>query len=254
MNNKSAKVFINHMWTDNINQLGLISYYCSIYKKIYFFAWIEVRELLEFYFKNTTNIEIIDIRFDGTDIDFLSYKNEDSDIDTLVHGWNDYSRNDIYKDAHKIAEMHDNKNFIKFFYEGYGIPLSYKIEYFNLERNYELENIRYNEFINEFGNEYILYHEIYDINNISDEYKNKTIVNLNKRTNIFFDYIKILENALEFHFRDSSWAAICYHLDCKYKLFQNKKIYVYCHRYSKVGYIAMFTEPIKLDNWIICTN
>jgi hypothetical protein len=92
------------------------------------------------------------------------------------------------------------------------------------------------------------------MNNINDEYKNKTIVNLNRRTNIFFDYIKILENALEVHLRVFSWGGICYHLDCKYKLFQNKKIYVYCHRSYKIGMITMFTEPIKLDNWIICVN
>ena len=255
MNNKCAKVFIHHMWTDNINQLGLITYYCSVYKKVYFFAWIEVKELLEFYFKNITNLDIIYLYFNENDVDIKSYDTKYTDVDMLVHGQHDYLRNDIYKSAYINLNINDfDTNFVKFFYEGYGIPYIYRIEYFKLERNYELEDIRYNEFINEFGKDYILYHEIFDDNNIDSEYKNKTIINLNKKSNIFFDYIKILENALEIHLRDSSWAGICYHLDCKYNLFKNKKIYVYCHRYSKIGYITMFTEPIKLDNWVICVN
>jgi len=254
MNDKCAKVFINHMWSDNINQLGLITYYCSIYKKVYFFAWIEVKELLEFYFKNVTNLEIIYLYFNENDVQIIPYNIEDENPDILVHGHHDYLRNDIYKYAYNTFDIDETKNFIKFFYEGYGIPYIYRIEYFRLERNYELEDIKYNEFINEFGKEYILYHEILDTNNIDDKYKQKAVVNLNKRSNMFFDYIKILENALEMHLRDSSWASLCYHLDCKYNLFKNIKIYVYCHRYNKTGYISMFTEPIKLDNWIICVN
>jgi hypothetical protein len=59
--------------------------------------------------------------------------------------------------------------------------------------------------------------------------------------------IKVLVNAIEIHLLDSSWGAICYLLDAKYKLFQNKKIYLYANR----GYSKMFIEPIKLDNWIL---
>ena len=77
--------------------------------------------------------------------------------------------------------------------------------------------------------------------------KTKNIINLNKISNIFFDYIKVLENAIEIHLLDSVWGTFIYMLDSKYKLFQNKKIYLYANR----GYIAMFIDPIKLNNWII---
>ena len=36
-------------------------------------------------------------------------------------------------------------------------------------------------------------------------------------------------------------------LDAKYKLFNKKKIILYSNR----GHIKMFTEPIRLDNWLI---
>lgn len=66
-------------------------------------------------------------------------------------------------------------------------------------------------------------------------------------SDIFFDTIQVLENALEIHLLDSVWGAFIYQLDAKYKLFQNKKIVLYAKR----GYIKMFEEPIKLTNWII---
>jgi hypothetical protein len=246
---KVATVFINHMWTDNINQFGLLSYYCSIYKKVYFFAWIEVKELLEFYFKNTNNIEIVYLNFINDNFNIITYNTEEKNPDILVHGHHDYLRNDIYKDNHEKDKMSDRKNFIKFFYEGYGIPYIYRISYFSIQRNYELENIRYNEFINEYGNEYILYHESIDEKNIGNKYKNLIRINLNKKTNTFFDYIKILENSKEIHLRDSSWAGICYHLNCKYNLFNNIKFYLYADR--GYGYVTMFSEPVKLNNWYI---
>ena len=51
------------------------------------------------------------------------------------------------------------------------------------------------------------------------------------------------------HLLDSFWGVFIYLLDAKYKLFKNKKITLYVKR----GYYKMFTEPVKLDNWIIKT-
>lgn len=70
---------------------------------------------------------------------------------------------------------------------------------------------------------------------------------MNGLSNMFFDMIKVLENAIEIHLLDSVWGAVVYHLDAKYKLFENKKIILY----SKRGYSSMFNEPVKLKNWLI---
>ena len=64
---------------------------------------------------------------------------------------------------------------------------------------------------------------------------------------IFFDMIKVLENSIEIHLLDSVWGAFVYLLDAKYRLFKNKKIFLYAKR----GYKSMFEEPVKLNNWII---
>ena len=87
-----------------------------------------------------------------------------------------------------------------------------------------------------------MYHEV-----IENYYQNYPIINLNGISNIFFDIIKILENAIEIHLLDSVWGAFIYQLDAKYKLFHNKKIFLYAKR----DYRKMFEEPIKLENWII---
>ena len=59
--------------------------------------------------------------------------------------------------------------------------------------------------------------------------------------------IKILENAIEIHLIDSIWGAFIYLLDTRYKLFRDKKIYLY----PKRRWGKMFQEPLKLDNWVI---
>ena len=174
-------------------------------------------------------------------LNFIEYlnKNNFSNLDYLFHGFRDIYRKDIY--INKFLQ--NNMFFLKSFYECYDILYITRINFFEFERDYDLENNIYNEFINLYGTQYILHHEINEIINNENEIN---YINLNGISDIFFDYIKVLENAKEIHLLDSVWGAFIYLLDCKYKLFYNKKIYLYAKRY----YAQMFIEPIKLDNWI----
>lgn len=206
------------------------------------------KNLLNFYLKNE-NIEIIyfDAQYDVKEKLFSYVSTIYSHLltcDYLFHGWYDLDRNDKYKNKFEGNMIKDSPNFVNMFYSSYDIPVSLRIDYFIFDRDYELENKTYDNFISENTDKYILYHN--NTNNIlirNNEYKH---VNLNKRTETFFDYIKILENAHEFHLMDSSWAAFIYLLDCKYRLFKNKTIYLYPMR----NYKKMFQDPIQLDNWI----
>ena len=165
--------------------------------------------------------------------------------DILFHGWADKYRTDHYKDKFlKIMEI-DGKNFVNNFYLPYDIPTNNRIENFIFTRDTELENNTYNNFINENGEKYILYHSNDDNTDFITNKTSEKYINLNKKTNTFFDYIKILENSIEIHVIDSSWGAFIYLLNCKYGLFKDKKIYLYPTR----GYIEMFQNPILLDNW-----
>ena len=59
------------------------------------------------------------------------------------------------------------------------------------------------------------------ISSIRDKHPTSKLVDLNKSTNIFFDYIKILQNAKDIHVLDSVWGAFLYQADSKYELFNH---------------------------------
>ena len=238
-------LYFHQGWTDIINSLSLINYYCKIYNKIYLIIRDDSKKLIEFYTNNIQNIQILyeekkNININGFEFIINKYNNINlQNYDFLGIGYHDNFRNDQYKNKFTYI----NGCFVKGFYESYDIPYITRINNFEFIRNYQLEDEIYNNFINKYGNEYILYHEV-----IENYDQNKVIINLNKISNIFFDYIKILENAIEIHLLDSVWGAFIYQLDSKYKLFHNKKIFLYVKR---SGHRKMFEEPIKLDHWNI---
>jgi hypothetical protein len=241
---KNGILYFHQGWTDIINCLALINYYCNLYDKIFLIMRNDAEPLVNFYTKNIKNLEIFyeekkNINKDGILFVINKYKNLNlENNDFLGIGCHDHLRNDKYKNANKKTCGF----FVNKFYTSYEIPYITRINDFTFNRNKELEENKYNEFINKYGKEYILYHEV-----IENYDKNKKIVNLNGISNIFFDMIKILENAIEIHLLDSVWGAFIYQLDTKYKLFQSKKIVLY----DKRGYHEMFLSPVKLDNWII---
>ena len=238
-------LYFHQGWTDIINCLSLINYYSNTYEKIYLIMREDAKELVDFYKKNIRNLHIFyekknNINENGIQFVINKYRDEYIDLqfcDFLAIGEHDTARKDIYQSKFRYID----NCFVKGLYESYNIPYMERINSFNISRNHELEKETYNKFVKTHGDKYILYHEVIENNNI------EKIVNLNKISNIYFDYIKILENAIEIHLLDSSWAAICYLLDAKYNIFFNKNIPIYL--YAKRGYSQMFSSPIKLDNW-----
>jgi len=235
-------LYYHQGWTDIINCLPLIDYYLEYYDEIYLFMREDSRKFVDFYISNKNN-RIILIYINKNILDKMNtieyFKNNiDNNINNyniLYHGAHDIYRIDNYKNAFNNTLLF----FVESFYSLYNIPYINRINYFNLKRDCELENYKYDEFIKIYGQKYILQHEI-DVTNIIP------VINLNNISDTFFDYIKILENAEEIHLLDSVWGAIIYLLDTKYNLFKNIKIYMYCKR----GYNEMFEKPIKLENWI----
>jgi len=253
--NKTGVLFICQGCTDVMNHLGLMKYYSKKYDKLYVCSTTEYGNLLNFYNKNT-NIEniIYDTKYDGKDV-LLGYIRDHYNIlensDELFHGWYDENRKegDKYKNIYSklVADRDDfnNSNFVNLYYSAYDIDVSVRIDYFIFERDHELENRKYDTFVQDNGKKYILYHSNEDDGFIVNK-KDYKYINLNKKTNTFFDYIKILENSHEFHLIDSCWGCFIYLLDAKYRLFKDKVIYLY----PKRNYIKMFQDPIKLDNWV----
>ncbi len=247
-------IFYCHQgWTDIFNWLSLLDYYVSLgkWERIYVFIREDAQGILEFYCRSKPIVpkylkaHMPLALLDRTNV--VSYARNMmrlTDFDILVHGAFDTLRNDVYKD--KYLEKNKEDFFIKSFYTAYDIPYSVRIGFFTIGRNIESENKVYGDFVKKHGVDYILTHEVEGV--VSPE--GYTIVNLNRQSTVFFDYIRVLQEAKEIHVLDSVWGCFIYLLDAKYGIFSEKTIHVYCKR----NYVEMFRDPVKLDNWILHTE
>jgi hypothetical protein len=234
-------------WTDIFNCLSLINYYSSKYEFIYYIVRDDAKQFVNFYIENLINVKAIYCNKEKV-IDSINIKKYLNDVHNLnkgkfiFHGYHDIYRTDEFNRVFNTNKYY----FLESFYILYNIPYSVRIDYFNFNRDKLLEQKVYNNFINKYGEKYILHHEIPDKpSNIIDNCI--PYINLNGITDTFFDFIKIIENSTELHLIDSVWAAFIYIIDAKYAIFKHKKIYVYCKR----DHYQMFLKPITLSNWIL---
>ncbi len=236
---KQGLLFFHQGWTDIFNSLGLIGWYLKTYDKLKILIRIDAMPLIDFYCKQFGDRVELDFRPKELLDRMCSLPTTFGDL--LIHGINDTFRTDAYKDVFKES---NHQIFVNTFYTLYNIPAEARINEFRFERDYVLEEEMYKRFVEKYGTNYRLCHTIEPLP--SDDPTLQT-VDLNQSSDVFFDSIKILINAKEFHLLDSSWAAFIYLLDTKYKLFEHIPVKLYCAR----KYIAMFSDPVKLPNWTL---
>lgn len=257
--NKKAILYFHQGWADIINQLSLITYYSKRYELLECIMRHDSHAITDFYVRDLENVNILYTPFDGGKDIFRSGSPFDMSLltkpetDLLFHGIPD--RYGMFGGKWPCGS--DEVFFVKKFYECYGVDYITRVSDFDVPRDLELEEERYQDFINKHGNDYILYHDDEGRgleNNMSSltildksKFSDYTTCNLNESTNIFFDYIKIIMNAKEIHLIDSVWGNMIWLLDAKYGLFKHIPIHVYCVR----GHKPMFTDPVVLENWII---
>lgn len=248
-----ACVYFHQGWTDIICQLSLVDYYLSKYDSIKLIVRSDAESLIKFYLRDK-NVELCLIETDNgrhLNHDYLKYT---EGCDIMFHGQHDIHRIDKYKHSMHGPNPKGFDFFIEAFYGCYDIDYNVRVDYFNITRDLHLENKVYQEFINEHGSDYVLYHDdennhlngIHHISTKLDIKSEYNCINLNKISNTLFDYIKVIENAKELHLIDSIWGAFCYQLDAKYGILNDKEVYLYPLR----GHNKMFEYPKKLK-WII---
>lgn len=241
---KIGYLYFHQGWADIINQLALIDYYGEKYEKIVLLIRSDAKPLIDFYLRNKINVEPFYFEKNSQIPDYILY---DTNGELLFHGIHDIYRKDFIKTCQDSNPEHFWKNF----YICYGIDYSTRIDYFNIQRDMVMEENMYENFIKKNGKDYIVYHEdvlspiVRDLKIKKEDGFN--YVNLTNSTEVFFDYIKILENAKKIELVDSVWATIVYHLDAKYGIFRNIPITINCLR----NHNYMFLEPVKLDNWTL---
>jgi len=251
---------------------GLINYYKSKYDEIYVLIRSDAKELVDYYVRNLDGVNIIYIdtdhgRFYGnidtnTSGDNVEYINGGikipTNFDVLFHGEHDRFRKDEYK-QYWYRPNHLKKpanHFSEMFYTFYDIDFLTRIDSFSVDRDLQLEENVYNGFIGHYGIDYVIYHDDEEnhtsgVHHVStkidfeDKINGCSYVNLNKQSNTFFDYIRVIQGAKEIHLVDSIWGCLLYQLDAKYGILKDKTINLYCKR----GHENLFQYPIKLDNW-----
>jgi hypothetical protein len=242
-NSEPAFILFHQGWTDIFNCLALVTYYSKKYQDLTLIIREDALPIAQFYLRESpVKIKAVSkIIMDNCPSGVMP--NKKTSI-KLYHGdWDQY-REDIYKGAfHK-----SNNFFVKKFYESYGISYNVRVNQFELRRDMIQENAIYDEFIKRNGEKYILVHQDTDRELLIPlgNYEGK-VFNLNGASRVFFDWIKVLENAQEIHLIDSVWGAFIYQLDARYRIFKNIPIHLYCLR----GYEDMYKYPITLSNWVV---
>ncbi|ATZ80604.1 hypothetical protein BMW23_0557 [Bodo saltans virus] len=250
---KNCYIVFHQGYTDIINCLSLINYNIDKYECIYVIIRKDMKNMMDYLYKNNyNNINFIYIEKQNDGIlenmdkfyDYFEQIINNCDNEIQFFGLYDIYRKDKY--TNKFAMT--NGFFVQKFYEAYDINYNIRIEKFIFNRNYKQENDLYLR-VNPNNDKYILIHEnvsnniLINRNFITNNYK---IINLDMLSDIFFDAIKLIENAEEIHCIDSSWLTFIYLLNSKYKLL-NAKINIYGHCIR--NYHEMYNP--KFDNMIL---
>jgi hypothetical protein len=257
---KKGVLSFHQDWTDLINRLSLIDYYSTIYQDLTVILRTEAKPIYEFYLRDKPHINKVyrNNICGGSKIDLNEFN--ENEYDYLLHDKFDCNRIDQYKNAFSSIPIPIPEHYNKLVYTCYDIDYITKVDYFRFTRDYKLEVQIYDEFINKYGSDYILYHDnMLGDSDMSFERKEKEVyVNLNGINNNPFAMIKVLIHAKEIHLVDSFWASFCYSIDAKYNLLQNIKIYLYPFiKKGRWGGILkdksyeLKLEPVLLPNWII---
>lgn len=241
---KEGLLLFHQGYTDILNSLALISYYATKYETLHIIIRTEAYELIEYYSRQYENIDIIPVQYNLLNTE-LKYKTTNifkqlcptfDNCDVLIHGLNDVHRRDKCINSYIILSQ-ENTFFVDGFYKAYGIDPSIRTTYFSIQRDTSLENELYSKFIKTHGLEYHVHHG-------TDPMYEKS-VDLANQTEIFFDYIKILENAQSMTLLDSVWAICVYLLQARYGIFSTIPIRI---KSRGLGYEPMFGTPL-FPNW-----
>ena len=248
---KNALLCTHQGYTDIIICIGMMYYYINHYNLI-IIVRKELKDFLESIFKKYKNIKFfyfpieklcpIEVKMKPLIQKLLNDKNINIDIFLYC--------------GPALASKHNgphepicNANYFYNIYSDYRLDKNIAYKYFNIERDVNLEEERYNKLINSIGSNYIIINQDDDkINRPRPKYgsnddlelmgeinsnffinKNLPVFNLSKSSVTIIDMIKIIENAKEIHLTSTFWTLIIYYIQLKYNLFS--KIPIFLHSY-----------------------
>jgi len=218
-------------WTDIINSLSLINYYCQIYKELHVVVRQDSKPFVDFYTRTLSNCVIHYVEKDViARMDFMSYA---EGKDRLFHGCTDIHRDDAYRhkfsrSMSKIPIGQPGGHFVEKFFSPYDISYDVRVDYFDFARDEVLEDQIKTQFLVDYGDKpYILYHDQQDFRLNLEKQEGKNYINLDGITDNPFLYIKVIQDCEALHLVDSIWATFVYLISSKIPSLSNKPINLY---------------------------
>lgn len=256
-----AIISISNGYTDFLSCISIIFYNLELYNDIILYVREDLKDLCDFVFKNKKNIKYHYCPSgnklpDGTHVDnfkksILDNKDFYAEYKRLF-----YSAN---RHIHNVPISYPrSKNTISFFYKDLHIDNSIFINYFNIERDLELEKRRYEKVVNDLGENYIITNEgggtvlsklYFNNGKVNRKYfKNNKLplFNLNFSSDVMFDMIMIIEKSKEIHLISTSWSLLILLLQKKFNLFNN--IPIYFHNYIRPNHVGDYYDDLP-KNW-----
>lgn len=251
-------------WTDVVNCLSLINFHAKNVDRLYVLMRDDAKDFVSFYVRKLQNViclyesrAFLDSLINASPellkayLDALNRRENLNNLQLYFHGSWDRYRLDGFKN--KFAYSRPDCHFVQKFYEVYGIPYIEKVNSFNFDRDLNIEESEYRQFVDTYGFDYIFKH---DSEEMPISVSGINVANMNKNP---FTFIKVLQNSKEIHVIDSFWASALYEIDARYKLFEKKTINIYPFKPSSSGQIrggGLYIlptlnemKPIKLTNW-----
>ena len=256
---------------DLFNSIGIINFYNEINKKTFILLLNKLNlDILKGIFYNKDDvipiipnfIEYDESIFPNTCVNCMAEGNKNccprnNNIKCKYLNFNEF-KGDIIK----IGSFNNSGNWEKYrrnkfsfahaFYTYNNLNENIRFKYYEIFNNKEEENIRYSDFIKKYGSDYILIHEDESrnlkINKNKIKNKNLPIINLNRVSDTFVDYIKIIKNASEIHLIDSSWSVFIYLLS--YKDIKNIPIFLNESYFKSIGRDTNIYKNPTFSNWV----
>jgi hypothetical protein len=256
-------VLIPHMGvSDQLNMQGLVRHYASITPgTLVLTEQGNCKEMVEALYCDLPNLEVYSDAgiypshiFDDEYIKQVTRCSEIIRIGYNLIDWKDYP----------------NMSFIDAFYLSKQVPKEYRYTNFRIPASIKEESQQvYDDFVKQYGNDYILIHEdpghkkigkcTYSINRgefyplIRNHMKlNFPVINLDQISKKVIDYYDVLKNAKEIHCIDSIWANFTYILTLSDPAFQTKKIYL--HEYARTNKNPLLYRSPTPSNWVYLTD
>jgi hypothetical protein len=242
-------LYFHQGWTDIVNCLALINIYAEKYTFLYLLIREDASPMIWAYINPIKNV--IPIFKPKEHLDNIQWYNL-IDNSIKINGLEFIGNPDVWRqrsDPYIGSYMkypQPKFAFERLFYECYGIPHSNRVDRFSLVRNQNEEEALFSKLNPK--SPYICVHTNPSVGTVEVP-ADANVIELNNSSSVFFDMIKVLQNASEIHCIDSVWAALCYLLDAKYGLLSHIPITVYCYR----KFDRMFCEPKQLQNWKLVT-